>query len=205
MSLPRHPRSLVRDLVYLIIKNDVKLNTFFLNEDGVLNVSKNRDTKYFEQDLPAVSVYTLDTKDDDQDTAPKVFKRDFTVEVQLMAKNVDLVDEFLDSAARQIEYILLRWEGLILDPIKKERIKFINNFTMTGTQQGLFAQGDDVYSGMNMQFSAEIYDDDITGGQNEDFSTPAFTLENNLIDLHSINAALTTTENAAVEINVDLT
>lgn len=211
MALPRHPRTLVRDIVFEIIKNDPVLNVDFLNEKGQLSIFKQRSRNWFRKELPGIAVYSLAENVDDQNTTPKVFQREITIEVQLATRETEPdeekidADEFLDSASRRIEFILLKWEGVILDPVTKGRIGPISDFTLTSIQQGLFSVADDTYSGLKMQFSAIIYDDDITNMQNEDFSTPVFTLENELVDLESITAEIETTDGAEIEIDVDLT
>lgn len=205
MALPRHPKSLVIDIIYQVIKNDPKLNTFFLNEDNEFSIFKHRSRKIFEQELPCILVYGLSESINDQDTNPKVFQRNIQIEVQLMTSDNEGADEFLASASRQIEYILLRWEGVILNQLTKERIPFINNFTLNATQEGLIGESDDAYAGLKMQFTAELYDDDITGDQDEDFTTPAFTLANNLVDWNVLSGKIIDENLAEISIDTDLT
>jgi len=205
MALPRHPKTLVRDIVFEVIKQDSELNSSFLNEDGDLSLFKHRSRKIFEHEFPAILVYGLAESIDDKGTDPKVFERLIQIEVQLMARDNEDADEYLASAARQIEYILLRWDGIILDSVTKERIPFINNFTLIGTQEGLIGEADSSYAGLKMQFVAQILDDDITGDQNEDFTTPLFTISNDLVDLDSLNGEITETNSAKIPIYTDLT
>lgn len=205
MALPNHPRTLVRDIVYEVIKQDPTMLADYQNESGGLTIFKHRARKIFSYELPTIGVYTLgESLERNQDDLE--YKRSITVEVQLMDKDAEVSDEFLDQSSRRIEELLLRWKSVILDPDTLEMTGPISDFSLVGVEQGLFANGDENFAGLKMKFIAVIYDDDVVKSENKfDYSLPPFTVENPLVDLDLIETEIETTENAEVDISIDLT
>lgn len=101
-----HPRQEIRDAMFSILQTA-------LASQGILNFSKNRFRKFWEEEeLPAVTVYTLSETSEIFDTAPRSLKRTLTLAVEVTVQDNEGLDDTVDNLALLIENAIYADETL---------------------------------------------------------------------------------------------
>jgi len=91
-----HPRQEIRDSVFAILKDKVKL--------GVKAYSKNRFRPYWQdEELPAISVYTLQETSQVHIEAPRNLKRVLTLAVEIVVQSDENGADKLDELCLAVE------------------------------------------------------------------------------------------------------
>lgn len=144
----KHPRQMIREAVRdaLAGKTDVG-NRIYLNRATPFT------SRRWEDNLPAIVVYTLDESAELSAAAPLEYQRTVQVAVEILSRADDDLDDVLDTIARQVEL------SLILDDSLGGAC---NALRYSSTQMVLKPDGDDLFGGCRILFTAEYFDEQPT-------------------------------------------
>lgn len=98
--------------------------------------------------LPAIAVYSTEESSDDQQTAPRGYKRALTVTVEAAVKGSGNVDDAMDAIALEIE-----------GAVEADRTVAgaADDLTLTGTQMDLIEHGDHAFGSVRLQYRVTYY------------------------------------------------
>jgi hypothetical protein len=142
MADPIHQRKAIRDAVVTAL---VAAAT-----SAGSRVFPTRVVPWRKTELPAVSVYALDEKSDDQQTAPRWLKRTMTLSVEAVVRQGANVDDALDALALELE------AAMHADPTFGD---VCGDSTLTGTELEVLEQGDQLFGLLRLTYSV-TYDTD---------------------------------------------
>lgn len=141
-----HPRKLIRDKAVAILKA--------ADTDAALRVYPNRIKPLmcnnFQNELPAIKVFTLAESSDIFNVAPREYKRSVQLGIEVMAEANDALDDALDTIARQVELALLN--NNLMDEV-------CNDIHYTSSTMGLREDGDSQIGFIGIIFTAEYLDE----------------------------------------------
>jgi len=136
-------RKLLRQTIVKLLKG---------NTDVGDNVFANRPTPLWECELPAICVYIKTEPTEEKVTAPKVYSRNASVVVDILALANDNCDDILDDIQEQVEEILFS-NRYLLDPDDKvERLDA--EIKLVSTDMDLYAEGDKIAGSNRITFTA---------------------------------------------------
>ncbi|MCQ9423372.1 hypothetical protein NRB16_07525 [Pseudomonas sp. LJDD11] len=168
-----HPREIIRKQVVaqLVGQTSVGANVFASRVAPLI-------TNGWQNELPAIIVYTLDEQGELLHTAPREYLRTVQLVVEIHASAVDALDDTLDSLARQVENLLL-----VDDTLGGT----VNDLRYASTKMILRDDGDELLGGCRIIFNAEYLDrhpDDRFNASLPDFNTLAtdYSLNNQQAD-----------------------
>lgn len=139
-----HPRTAIRNKVVelLLGRTDVAGSVYasrvkpFLSND-------------WQNELPAIVVYTMDENGEIYTAAPREYLRTVEVVVEVHANADEALDDVLDTIGRQVERLLLTDDTLD---------GAVNDFTYSRTKLVIRDDGDDLMGGCRIIFDAEYLD-----------------------------------------------
>lgn len=128
----------------------------------------------WQNELPAIIVYTMDESGDIFTAAPREYLRTVELVVEVHAAATFALDDTLDTIARQVENLLLCDDTLG---------GTVNDLTYARTRMVIRDEGEELLGGCRIIFSAEYLDrhpDDLFNESLPDFNTLAtdFSLSN---------------------------
>jgi len=141
-----HPRKAIRDKAVEMLTNKV----YF--DDAIVKVFKTRFLPLFPAELPAIGVYILDEPADDEETAPREYKRtpQLMIDICLKKNHVENSDDVIDYIAKQIEdlFFIDNIMGGLVDDLKLQNTKISPKI-----------DGKDLYMGATIIFEIEYRTD----------------------------------------------
>lgn len=141
-----HPRKLIRDKVTNLMK-------FYVDIDE--RVFNSRPNPIWLQEVPVMLVYYVDEEADSQDRRPPIYKRELDIVCEVLQRQVNNVDEYLDSRAFEIEYAMEAYD--FLDLIFVERVDLIRTQPTTINASGNeFIESVKVYHKITYKWIPEV-------------------------------------------------
>ena len=167
-----HSRQTVRDNVYNMLNGNVTVAAV------AVPVYKSRAIPFWEMQLPAIAVYTLQETSDHEETAPREYKRMLSLAIQILVseKAGQVIDNVIDDIALQVENILFKdtWLNNAAD-----------DSALVSTTINHIERGDRLFWAANLQWDIEYR----TWAPPVDETLAALELANNTIGINgsSIN------------------
>lgn len=141
-----HPRKLIRDKAVEILKA--------ANTDALLKVYPNRIKPLvcnnFQNELPAIKVFTLTESSEIFNVAPREYKRSVQLAIEIVDEANDSIDDSLDQIGRQVELALLN--NNLMDSV-------CNDIHYTSSTVGLREEGDSNIGFLGIVFTVEYLDE----------------------------------------------
>lgn len=103
----------------------------------------------WQNELPAIVVYTMDENGEIHNAAPREYLRTVEVVVEVHANADEALDDVLDAVSRQVERQLLADDSLG---------GIVNDFTYSRTKMVIRDEGQDLIGGCRIIFDAEYLD-----------------------------------------------
>lgn len=141
-----HQRTLIRDKVIELLKREKSPGVY--PTDVGTKVFSSRILPYWESELPCISVYNGPDRVTVLDEAPRRLQHDFSVNVEVVTKATDDLDDVLDKISRQVERVISvndTLEGCAADIL-------LDNTSMT-----LRENGNELIGAAKIEFRAEYY------------------------------------------------
>lgn len=139
-----HPRTAIRNKVVelLLGHTDVAESVFASRVKPFLSTG-------WQNELPAIVVYTMDENGEIYNAAPREYLRTVEVVVEVHANADEALDDVLDTISRQVERRLLADDTLG---------GTVNDFTYSRTKMVIRDEGQDLIGGCRIIFDAEYLD-----------------------------------------------
>ena len=116
--------------------------------DAGPRVFKTRMRPLFDQELPAILVYSMAERSDHRQTAPRELKRDLRLGIEIVAKADEGLDDVLDDIADQVEAIMSADDTLSGNAA---------DCWLTVTDIRVVKDGDTVMGACRLTYSVEYY------------------------------------------------
>jgi hypothetical protein len=137
-----HQRKLIRQEIVDLLTAGVALVS--------TRVYKSRVRQIWPEELPCIVVYTRADSAESRSVAPREYARTVTIDVEVMAKLDDDLDDMLDDICEQVESVLFANESILSSTAQ---------LTISDTQITLTDQGDNQHGSAIISVEALYYQD----------------------------------------------
>lgn len=136
-----HPRELIRKQAVIMLLGNTLAGTKVFASRVEPFISRS-----WEQELPAIVVYTMDESAEIYSAAPREYLRKVELVVEIHAAGTETLDDTLDTIARQVEMVLMADDTLG---------DTVNDLQYTRTRMVLRDEGETLIGGCRISFDAQ--------------------------------------------------